>query len=156
MEGSSTVYFTVDTHPPNITDVYQFPTKNNVLPEDEVKVYATVTDALSGVKQVVLNYTINNGTWFTINMRNLEGNIYNTTIPQFSYCTNVTYIIIAEDTANNTITTLEMENEYTYHVIPEFPSFIIMPLFMLTTLLAVIIYRGKHSMRAHCHPNEND
>jgi len=32
------------------------------------------------------------------------------------------------------------------HVIPEFPSFLILPLFMITTLLAVIIYRRKHSM----------
>ena len=31
-------------------------------------------------------------------------------------------------------------------VIPEFPSFLILPLFMLTTLLAVMLYRRKHSM----------
>jgi hypothetical protein len=30
-------------------------------------------------------------------------------------------------------------------IIPEFPSFIILPLFMIATLLAVIIYRRKHS-----------
>jgi parallel beta-helix repeat protein len=30
-------------------------------------------------------------------------------------------------------------------VIPEFPSFLILPLFMITTLLAVIIYRRKYS-----------
>ena len=31
-------------------------------------------------------------------------------------------------------------------VIPEFPSFLIPPLFMIATLLAVIVYRRKHSM----------
>jgi len=31
-------------------------------------------------------------------------------------------------------------------IIPEFPSFLILPLFMITTLLAVIVYRRKHSM----------
>ena len=31
-------------------------------------------------------------------------------------------------------------------VVPEFPSFLIMPLFMIATLLAVIVYRRKHSM----------
>ncbi len=31
-------------------------------------------------------------------------------------------------------------------VIPEFPSFLILPLFMIATLLAVILYRRKHSM----------
>jgi len=31
-------------------------------------------------------------------------------------------------------------------VIPEFPSFLILPLFMIATLLAVIAYRRKHNM----------
>ena len=31
-------------------------------------------------------------------------------------------------------------------VIPEFPSFLILPLFMIATLIAVIIYRRKHAM----------
>ena len=30
----------------------------------------------------------------------------------------------------------------------EFPSFLILPLFMITTLLAVIVYRRKHSMQS--------
>ena len=35
--------------------------------------------------------------------------------------------------------------EVTNTVIPEFPSFLILPLFMITTLLAVIVYTKKHS-----------
>jgi hypothetical protein len=31
-------------------------------------------------------------------------------------------------------------------IIPEFPSFLILPLFMIATLLAVIVYRRKHSV----------
>jgi hypothetical protein len=31
-------------------------------------------------------------------------------------------------------------------VIPEFPSFLVMPLFLMATLLAVIVYRRKHSV----------
>jgi len=31
-------------------------------------------------------------------------------------------------------------------VIPEFPSFLILPLFMIVTLLVVIVYKTKHSM----------
>jgi len=31
-------------------------------------------------------------------------------------------------------------------VIPEFPTFLILPLFMIATLLTVIVYRRKHSM----------
>jgi hypothetical protein len=140
------VYFAVDITPPNITNVIQNPPKNNVLPEDEVKINATVTDDLSEVKRVALIYSYANssGTWLrVVNMTNLEGNIWNATIPAFPYCTNVTYTIMAEDKAGNTITTIEMGFEYQYHVIPEFPTAIIMPLFMIATLLTVIVYRRK-------------
>jgi hypothetical protein len=135
--------FGPDITPPNITDVSQFPFKNNVLPEDEVQVNATVTDDLSGVKQVTLNYTNGNGTLINVDMTNLEGNIWNATIPKLPYCTNVTYAIIAEDNANNTITTGEMGYEYQYHVIPELPSFIILSLFMLFTLIACMHNIGE-------------
>jgi len=144
MGASGTVYFTVDTTPPNITEVSQIPLENNVLPEDEVEVNATVTDDLSGVKQVTLNYTNGNGTWIIVDMTNIEGNIWNGAIPNFPYSTNVTYVIEAEDNANNTITTEEMGYEYQYQVIPEFPTFLSLPLFMAATLLAVIIIRRKH------------
>jgi len=146
MGASSTVYFTVDTTPPNITDVSQNPPKNNVLPEDEVKINATVTDNLSQVKHVTLIYAYSNssGTWIRIiDMTNLERNIWNATIPAFPYCTNVTYTITAEDNVGNTITTQEMGYEYQYHVIPEFPTAIIVLLFMIATLLTVIVYKRK-------------
>lgn len=133
--------------PPNITYVSQIPVADNVLPEDEVKVNATVMDP-NGVKRVVLDYTCTNssGTWTgVVNMTNLEGTVWNATIPAFPYGTNVTYRIIAEDNMNNTVTTEELGYEYQYSVIPEFPSLIILPLFMIVTLLAVIIHRRKHS-----------
>jgi len=144
--GSSTVSFAVDTVPPNITDVSQSP-EDNVLVEDIVKINATVTDVVSGVEWVALNYTNGNGTWVIVEMTNLEGNVWNATIPSFPYGTNVTYTVIAEDKVNNTITTDELFGyQYQYQVIPEFPSFLILPLFMIATLLAVRIRRRKHSM----------
>jgi len=143
MGKSSTVYFTLDTTSPNITDVFQTPPKNNVQPTDAVKINATITDSLSGVKLVIINYTNGNGTWITRNMENLTLNIWNYTIDPFPYCTNVTYVIIAVDNANNTITSEELGYDIHYHVIPELPSFLILPLFMIVTLLAVIIYKRK-------------
>jgi hypothetical protein len=146
MGASDTVHFAVDTTPPNITNVFQFPSNTTVRPEDEVKINATVTDNLSQVKQATLIYAYSNssGTWIRIiNMTNLEGDVWNATIPAFPYCTNVTYTIMAEDKAGNTITTIKMGYEYQYHVIPEFPTAIITPLFMITTLLTVIVYRRK-------------
>ena len=136
----------VDTTPPLIENVHQQPTNETVYPEDDVMVYANVTDDPSGVKQVILNYTYTNstGTWNgAVIMDNLEGNLYNGTIPRLPYCTNVTYVIIAEDNFNNTITTEEMGYIYKYHVIPEFPSYIILPLFAIATLLTAIISKRK-------------
>jgi hypothetical protein len=132
-----------DNTPPVIENVYQQPPSDSVYPDDEVVVYANVSDDLSGVKQVILNYTTNNGTWFSIEMTRLEGSLYNATIPEFPYCTNVTYVIIAEDNANHTITTVDMGYTYQYHVISEFPSFLIMPLFIIVTMLIAILYKRR-------------
>lgn len=132
----------VDTTPPNITNVSQSPPLNNVFPEDEVRVNATIIDVLSGVRHVNLSYTNGNGTWITVDMVNLVGEVWNATIPQFPYCTNVTYVITAVDYFNNTITTEELTYELSYHVIPEFPS-LLLPLFTTVTLLSAVIYKRK-------------
>lgn len=133
-----------DDIPPVIEDVYQQPPSDNIYPQKKVVVYAYVTDYLSGVKQVILNYTANNGTWFSIEMINLEDMVYSATIPGFPYCTNIEYIVLAEDDANNTITTEDMGYEYQYHVIPEFPSPVILVLSMILTMLTVVFTR-KHT-----------
>ena len=136
-----------DSTPPLIENVHQEPANDTVTPDDEVLVYANVTDDESGVKQVSLNYTNGNGTWVTKNMTNLEGNFWNGTIPTFEYCTYVNYTIIAEDKVGNTITTEEVLGyQHQYHVVPEFPTFLILPLFMTATLLAVTVYRRKHTI----------
>lgn len=140
MGASERVYFTIeDIAPPNITEVCQIPS-DSIQPDDEVKANATVTDDLSGVRQVTLIYAYTNssGTWIrVVEMKNLERNVWNAIIPAFPYGTNVTYIIIAEDKVGNTITADEMGYEYQYHVISEFPSLIILLLFMAATLLAL-------------------
>ena len=146
MGSSDVVYFTIDVTPPSIENVSQTPPEENVLPDDEVKVNATITDIISGVKKVILNYTYTNntGTWSSIvNMTNLEGNIWNVTIPAFPYGTSVTYALIAEDNAGNAISSEELGYECQYQVIPEFPSIIILPIFMVATLIAIIICNKK-------------
>jgi len=146
MGSSNTVYFAIDTTPPDISDVRQFPSTDNVLPEDEVKVNATVTDDVSGVKLVTLFYAYANssGTWIRVaNMTRLEGNVWNGTIPNLPYGTNVTYTIFAEDNVGNSITTAEMGYDIHYPVIPEFSPFLVVSLFIMVTLSAVIVYRRK-------------
>jgi len=43
----------------------------------------------------------------------------------------------------NTPYEIDADNIDHYPIIPEFTSFLILPLFMVTTLLAVIVYRRK-------------
>jgi hypothetical protein len=146
--ASCRVDFAVDTTPPNITNVHQFPANDSVYPEDEVRVNATVTDDLSGVKRVTLLYDANSsGTWIAENMTKLEGDIWNATIPAFPYGTNVTYAISAEDNVGNAITTAEMGYEIQYQVIPEFSPLIILPLFTISTLVAAIAYRRRKTTK---------
>lgn len=147
MGSSNTTHFTVDGTSPDITNVYQIPPETNVSAEDEVNISATVTDVTSGVRQVTLSYTTGNGTWFNETMSNLAGDRYNGTIPKFLYGTMITYVLIAEDKANNTITTQQMEDNYQYPVTPELPAGSMILLFIVATLPAVIIYRRRRLLR---------
>jgi len=135
------VYYGLDTTPPSISNVTQTPSPNNVSPEEEVTVNATVTDDLSGVKQVILNCSENNGTWNTIEMTNVEGNTWSATIPTCAYGTSVTYIITAEDNFNNVATTREAGQEYGYTVVPECPLFAFLPILTVAVLLAILARR---------------
>lgn len=144
----TSVYFSLDTTPPNITNIFQTPSADNVLAQDAVNVAATVTDDMTGVKGVILNYTSDNRTWNTIEMTNVEGNVWNATIPAFPYGTNVSYTIMAEDYFNNLISSQELGLRNQYQVIPEVSSFFILPLLMMSTLLALRICRKKCAILA--------
>ena len=143
MGTSIPIDFTVDTTQPEITDVVQTPSKNDVYPEDVVKVNVTILDATTGVRIAVLNYSDGSGVWIQVEMTNLEFDVWNATIPSFPYSTNVTYVILVKDEANNTISTEELGYEYTYKVIPEFPSAIVLVLFIITTVIAIVCIRKK-------------
>ena len=144
--GFATVYFTVDTTKPDITNVVQDPL-TNVLPDTVVKINATVTDATSGTKQVLLNCTFTNSTstWYpAFSMTHLTGDIWNATMPPQPYGTNVTYVIIAEDNASNTITTEQIYGyKYEYQVVPEFTLPTVVIALVIATSLIAIISRKK-------------
>jgi hypothetical protein len=135
-----------DLTPPNISDVSQTPPMTNISPQDIVKINATVTDETSGVQSVTLNYTAGNGTWTNTAMSNLDGNLWSANIPAFPYGTNVTYMIIARDNANNTATTPSMA--YQYQVIPEFPTLtLLLPLYIMSALLIFALRKRKQSSK---------
>ena len=134
-----TVGFTVDTTPPNITDVSQTPIGVNGTFEEGVKVQATVTDAVSGVERVTLSYTDGNGTWVNVEMTRLEEDTWTGAIPAFPHGTTIAYTIMAEDMAGNTVTTEEIYGEPNqYEVLPEFPLWIFVPLFLVATVSAIV------------------
>jgi hypothetical protein len=132
----------------SICNVSQTPPKDDVLSTDAVKVNASVTH-VNPLEQVILNCTFSNSSamWTSsINMTNLEDDIWNGTIPSLPVGTNVTYTIIAQDNAENSISSKDQGYTFDYPVvIPEYPSFIILPLFMTATLLAAMAYRRKRS-----------
>jgi len=141
MGASSLISFNVE--PIEIINVSQNPPATYVTPTDVVSVNATITDSVSTVAQVSLNYTNGNGTWIAANMTNLQGNIWNSTIPQFPISTGVTYIITVFDNAGNTLTTQQLDYTFQYTTVPEFTSLLIVFLLPMATLLAVIIYKKK-------------
>ena len=134
-----TVGFTVDTTPPTIKAISQTPVDANGTFEEGVRVQAIVTDALSGVERVTLSYTDGNGTWVITEMEKLEGNLWNGTIPAFPHGTTVTFTIMAEDKTGNKVTTEELYGEPNkYDVLPEFPLWVIVPLFVTATAFAIV------------------
>jgi glucose/arabinose dehydrogenase len=126
-------------HVPNIENVTQQPQGNMVPPDTQVEIQATVTDPTSAVKKVVLNYTTDNHVWTELNMTNAGGDLYSATLPGFSYGTNVTYAIFAEDNANNFLNTAETGYIFQYQAIPEFASPFIFIVIMTLGLAAAII-----------------
>ena len=135
-----------DSTPPSINEVWQQPNNTSVQPYDNVNVFANITDDQSGVQQVTLNYTTGNGTWFTRPMDLYQRDIWNGTIPAFPYNTTITYVIIAEDNANNTITTHELGYTLQYTVIPENAA-ILAALIIMTATLALVAIRKKRNSK---------
>jgi parallel beta-helix repeat protein len=146
VNSSISYQITVGTVPPNITDVSQAPVSVNGTLEEGVRVTATVTDAAGEVERVALKYSDGNGTWVTVEMTKLEGDVWVGIIPAFPHGTNVTYTIIAEDTAGNTATTEEQPGDPNqYDVLPEFPLWIGLPLFLIAAASALVVRKRASS-----------
>jgi len=117
----------------------------DVQPYDTVKVSVNVTDITSLVKDVTLYYTTNNGTTWTVRPTtyNSSTKLYETTIPQQTAGTWVKYKIIAYDNAENNAILDGTQPYCVYQVIPEFPSIVVLPLFIVLTTLAIILTKKR-------------
>jgi parallel beta-helix repeat protein len=120
---------------------------SDVQPDQSVKVLVNITDIISGVKNATLSYTIDNGSiWIDLFMNlNSSNNLYEVTIPAQQAGKTVRFKIVAYDYAGNNATLDGTQPYCVYQVVPEFSSFLILPLFMMATLPVVIAYRRKRS-----------
>jgi hypothetical protein len=85
--------------------------------EQSVKVSVEVTDTESGVRDVTMLYTIDDGvTWLEELMIQNVGNLYNVTIPGYHYSTSVAYKIVAYDNAGNPAVNDNAGQYFVYHV----------------------------------------
>ena len=147
----------IDNTPPEMSDPWQDPPANNVQPFQNVTVWVNVTDYGTGIKNVTLWYSINNGTsWTILDMTALpipsdSWITYEATIKGYENCTWITYKMVAYDNAGNNATKDNNGYGYKYHVIPEFRSTTILSLFMLITLIVTVLLKKKIKPKSQLH-----
>jgi hypothetical protein len=133
----------VDDISPEISVPVQEPPEN-VTAYQNVTVTVNVTEAGSGLYNVTLWYSINNGTtWAPLNMTEISINAYQTTIPGHENCTLVTYKITAYDNNGNQAINDNHGHYYIYHVIPEFSIWSPIFLAFLILTFAITVYKRK-------------
>lgn len=149
-----TVTVLSDDIPPEIDNVIITP-ESEIQEDQEVEVSVEVYDDLSGIDTVSLLYSIDDGvSWDKVQMAvDSTPDVWSANIPGQQIWTNVIYKISADDNAGNTVTT-DGAGVYSYEVIPEFSSWIILPLFLIATL-AVIELRKKLNCQKKFKINSN-
>jgi nitroreductase len=123
-----------DEEPPIIGTPIRTPT-DEVLPNQKVKIEVNVTDAKSGIENVTLSYTTDNGTsWINIPMSyNTTTGYYEALIPEQPNGTIVKYEITAFDKANNKSVENNSGQYYYYTVIPEITATMFLLILVLST-----------------------
>jgi hypothetical protein len=146
--GLDTVSFTVDNTPPVINTPTQNPTAGNVQPNQQVKITVNVTDSTSGVKNVTLFYT-NDTVWHSVEMvYNSTSGLWEATIPGDAQGAQIKYTIEAYDNAENLAVNDNAGDYFTYTVIPEFQSImLILFLMIMATITIMVSTRRKFGKR---------
>lgn len=141
--GITPITVLVDEISPTIGEPFQEPSKNMVMPDNNVTIFVGVTDAESGVKNVTLFYNLNDSTlWTPLPMDfNSTSSFYEATIPKQQAGTWVKYEIIAYDKAGNFVEQDNNENYFVYQVIPEFTSVMVTLFLVILSIIAVALSR---------------
>lgn len=144
-----------DTDPPIIEPHVREP-QGNPEPSQTVKVSVKVTDVESGVKYVVLHYTVDDGsTWNVIYMDyNETSGFYEGIISGQPADTWAKYDIIAYDNAENQAEQNNTGQYFAYYVIPEFSSTTILLLVMILATVVAILIKGRFSQNAKSEKSE--
>jgi hypothetical protein len=143
-----TANFTIELEEDNNAPLIGIPSRmpeDTVLPNQEVKVLVNITDTESRVRNATLHYNLNNGTVWTAKPMDYNSTscLYYATIPGQLEGTYVRFKIVAYDCAGNNATKNGTEPCCTYIVIPEFPSALIVPLFIVLTMLVIVFKKRK-------------
>jgi hypothetical protein len=130
----------LDKTPPIIETPTRTPS-GDVQPYQPVKISVNATDTLSGLQNITLVYSFDNGTtWETPEpmILNSTTNLYEAIIPGQPADTWVRFKIIAYDYAKNNVTIDGTEPYCVYQVIPEFSSNNLLAIFLSITLFVAI------------------
>jgi len=129
----------LDTTKPLIVEVEQQP-ENDIQPNQPVKIIINVVDSLSGIRNVILSYNINNTSiWTNTTMTlNVSTGLYEASIQGQQAGTLVKYKLIAYDNAGNLIV-----EDYTYTVIPEFPSTALLAISVILSTIIIVLASRK-------------
>ena len=128
----------------NLTDIWINSTQ-------KIEIHVKASDSLSGIVHITLSYTLNDqhNTGYLQMTKNITSGVYSASIPPQTEGTSVRYEITAFDKAGNTITeTNTLECGQT--IIPEFPTPIILSIFLIMSLLTLnfkkkLISKGKNN-----------
>ncbi len=128
-----------DNESPQIIGTTQYPPSICVEPYVGVKVTAQVYDYDSGIANVLLSYSLDNGTAWKNRTMTFDSNlsIYVGEIPASPFSTLVKYRIFVYDLAGNCKIVDNLG--YGYTVVPEFPSMTILVIFVLSTLMVLFV-----------------
>ena len=133
-----------DDVPPTISATVQEPPEN-VSSYQSVIVNVNVTDGGSGVRDVTLWYSIDNGTtWVPLNMGEIATSLYQTTVPGYANGTWMKYKVIAND--NNGNHAIEDNNgyNYSYQFVPE--NITLFSIILILSILTLTIIIGKRKL----------
>lgn len=122
----------------------------NVTSNQPVTIYANATDSLSGVKSVRLEYNVTSSPFsldFPMNLNSTTG-LFECTIPGQPAGALVKYKITAYDHAGNVLIDDNAGQYYTYTVVPEFQSVLMLPLLVAATLLATLVIKKERKAKA--------